>query len=205
MTAAMSGAMATASSSLPSRYFVAISQADAALMNTSFASPPMARRARRGNRSFPFTHQMKAWVSSSSRNYAPPSHRANSSGGSGCETRSLNSSHSLLPFIAPNCLLPRSRIGASRATGLPFRAMTTSSPASTCAEQARQVCLRLVYIHHDHGVFSPINSLANYMTNLGECQREALRQRVSESRIHRRLMPMTRKQVPSPPLTGGDP
>ena len=61
-----------------------------------------------------------------------PSQAANSSSGSG--SKKLSSSF-IWPFMEPNCRLPCFRTRTIRATGVPLRAMTTSSPASTFASK----------------------------------------------------------------------
>ena len=127
-----SRAISAASGNLPSRCLVAISHAEAALISTSFDWSPMARRAAGGNRRFPASHHKNAWVSRRRRNdqlfnssSSPrPSHRTNSSSGSGSKKLS---SMEIRSFQAPNCRFPFGWYSTSRATGLPLRAMTTSS------------------------------------------------------------------------------
>ena len=102
MAPATSRATASAFGSLPRRCLVAISQADAALINTSFASFSIARRAASDNRSLPASHQRNAWVSSRSRN-AYVSQAESSASGSGSKKLS---SITIRPRNAPNCRLP---------------------------------------------------------------------------------------------------
>ncbi len=102
MAPGMSSASASAPDSLPIRRLVVISQADAALTSFSFDSFPMARRAATGNRSFPASHHMKAWVSRRRRN-DQPSQADNSSSGSG--SKKLSSS-AIRSFHEPNCGFP---------------------------------------------------------------------------------------------------
>ena len=54
-------------------------------------------------------------------------------GAESSERFSLSSFHISLPFKAPNWRLPLGATRAGPATGLPLRAMTTSTPATTCA------------------------------------------------------------------------
>ena len=56
-------ATSAAEGSLPRRYSVVISHADAALTNTSSASSPIARRATGASSALPASHQRKACVS----------------------------------------------------------------------------------------------------------------------------------------------
>ena len=128
----MSRANASASGSLPSRCLVAISQADAALTITSLSSSAIACRAGSDRRLLPESHQKNAWVSSSRRNAQLPSQAANSSSGSGSKKRS---SSFIRPFMEPNSRLPCFWTLTIWATGVPLRAMTTSSPASTLASK----------------------------------------------------------------------
>ena len=60
------------------------------------------------------------------------SQAASSSGGSGSKKRSAIV---IRPLRAPNWRRPRGRYGTSLPTGLPQRAITTSSPCSTCASR----------------------------------------------------------------------
>ena len=100
------------------------------------------------------------------RNYGPPLHMANSSSGSGSKKLSGTVK---TPAMEPGCRLPRLVMGASRATGLPFRAMVTSSPASTCASRRERwglaSCTFTVTM-----AGSPAGVLANDVTGTPACQ-----------------------------------
>ena len=97
----MSRASASASCNLPKRCFVAISQAVAALTKTSFVSSAIRRCAGRDNLALSLNHQMKACVSSRSRNDQTPQ-SSNSSSGSGSKKRS---SILMIPFRVSGCRL----------------------------------------------------------------------------------------------------
>ena len=67
MAPATSGATASVPGSLPIRYLVVISQADAALTKMSFAWSAIIWRAATDRRPLSAIHQRKAWVSSNTR------------------------------------------------------------------------------------------------------------------------------------------
>ena len=126
--------MTAAPGNLPNRYLVAISQAEAALMKTSFSGSAIAARAASDNAWSPARHHRNAWGVEQQTHgleargtLLPAFHLFRR------QRLEKLGSHRQLSFSAPKTRLAFGAIGTSLATGFRPRAMMISSPASARA------------------------------------------------------------------------